>query len=166
MNSFSTKGLILSWLQSIFFFICSKQCSYTENTDFCHVKQLVVQGTKITLLKKEIRLRADNYKLSFNKKKNSNTRITISLITISNYITFLHYLIYMQFFFILSCTIKLFITINIIVQMKKVARKQKNSRDKGFTKTSNTDSDSKFLPDSYNLYMLYMIKLYIRMLVF
>ena len=50
-------------------FFCCKQCSYTENTDFCHVKQLVVQGTKITLLKKEIRLRADNYKLSFVIKK-------------------------------------------------------------------------------------------------
>ena len=54
----------------------------------------------------------------------------------------------MQFFLILSYTFKLFITINIIVQMKKIARKQENSGDKGFTKTSNTDSDSKFLPDS------------------
>ena len=72
----------------------------------------------------------------------------------------------MQFFLILSYTFKIFITINIIVQIKKIARKQENSGDKGFTKTSNTDSDSKFLPDSYNLYMLYMFKLYIRMLVF
>ena len=32
--------------------------------------------------------------------------------------------------------------------MKKVARKQENLGDRGLPKTSNTDSDSKFLPDS------------------
>ena len=33
--------------------------------------------------------------------------------------------------------------------MKKIARKQENSGDKGLTKSSNTDSDSKFLPNIY-----------------
>ena len=72
----------------------------------------------------------------------------------------------MNFFLILSNTLEIFITLYIFLQMKKIARKQENSGDKSFTKTSNTDSDSEFLPDSYNLYMLYMFKLYIRMLVF
>ena len=41
--------------------------------------------------------------------------------------------------------------------MKKIARKQENSRDRGFTKTSNTDSDSEFLPDSSkSLHVIYV----------
>ena len=33
--------------------------------------------------------------------------------------------------------------------MKKIAKKQENSEDKGLPKLSNTDSDSKFLPNKY-----------------
>ena len=39
--------------------------------------------------------------------------------------------------------------------MKKIARKQENSGDKDLTKTSKTDSDSKYLFYSYKIYMLY-----------
>ena len=54
----------------------------------------------------------------------------------------------MNFFLILSNTLEIFITLYIFVQIKKIAIKQENSGDKGLPKTSNTDSDSEFLPDS------------------